>query len=318
MKKLVLLPFIIILSVTIHAQDKIISINHDTIQCLILSINNDRILYELKNKDGSVIGKFLPLSQVSEYSRAQLLEKKTKLLNVETAKFKYIPEYNFQLGLNIGHSKMPWYFDNYNSSSAMPDYYNKLKTGFHLNANAYYMFKSFFGFGLEYSFLQTKSSGYSLKGYSSSIYITEYEKICQYINYLGASVLFQQHLDVNRKFILSESLSAGFLFIHLENQTTSPYITYSDYKDYRNNSLLTGNKFSGKFGLTAEYKILKNLAIGLGCDFIWGTLKKASFDSRGTNNYNYSINKQELANSIKLSRFDYSFVFHYYFNPTIK
>lgn len=74
MNKIALLPIFLILFFSAKAQDRIISINHDTIRCSIVSISNERIMYELKNKDGSRTGKFMNLSQVAEYTRSPQLE----------------------------------------------------------------------------------------------------------------------------------------------------------------------------------------------------------------------------------------------------
>jgi hypothetical protein len=313
MKKFALLPCFLLLFFSTKAQDKIIGINHDTIHCTILSVSNVSILYELKNNDGSVTGKVMPLSEVAEYSRFPQPEKNSKMSEQETPKPAQIRENLFYLGLNIGGSTMPWYFDNFQSSLAMPDYYNKVKTGFHINANAHYMINRFMGFGAEYSFFKSSTSGSEQIEYNSSIFLTESETCRQFINYVGASVLFQQHPDTKRKFILSESFSAGFLFLRLENQITLPYVSQSGYNDNSSNSLLTGNCFSGKLGLTAEYKLYKAVSVGLGGNFIMGLLKKASYETKGTNGYNSSSSNQELFNPMKLSRIDCSLVLRYRF-----
>jgi len=304
MNKFSLLTFFLVLFFNANAQDRIISTTNDTIHCTIVSISNERIMYELKDIDGSVNGKSISLSQVAKYSRFH---------QPETQRPEYSPENPWCLSLNVGPSTMPWYFDNIQSSFATPDYYNKLKTGFHINASAHYMIKSYLGMGVEYSFLKTSTSGSMQIEYSPSIYLSESEKYRQYINYLGASVLFQQHLDARRKFILSETLSAGVLFLSLENQITYPNFSQSSYVDISNNTLLTGNTISGKLGLAAEYKLFKDVSVGLSGDFLWCTLKKASLESKGSNDYNYSEDSQELTEPIKLSRIDYSFVLRYYF-----
>jgi len=313
MNKFTLLPFFLLLFFNAKAQDKIISINHDTIQCKILSISNERIFYELKSNDGSVSGKYIPLSQVAEFLRSPKALKKSEVHELKSPKPEYVPENRLRLGLDAGGSTMPWYLDSFQSSSAFPDFYSKLKTGFHINASAHYMIKSFLGLGAEYSFFKTSTSGSTPIEYSSSVFLMESEECRQYINYLGASVLFQQHLGVQQKFILGESLSAGVLFFRMEDQSTYPYSSQSGYSDISNNMLLTGNSFSGKFGLTAGYRLFKSVSAGLGGDFIWGSLKKASYESKGSNNYSYSGDKEKLSNALKLSRIDYSFVLRYYF-----
>ena len=313
MNKFALLPVFLILFFSTKAQDRIISINHDTTHCTILSINNERIMYELKNKDGSVTGKFMNLSQVAEYTRSPQLENNLKPRRLKTPKKPVsVPENVWCLGLSIGRSTIPWYFDDLESGE-MPDYYNKLKTGFHINTSAHYMVNGFLGVGAEYSFFNTSISSSMPSSYSQSIFIMVSEKNRQYINYVGPSVLFQQHLGVRRKFIVTESLSAGALFFRMENQSTHPNVDYSGYTDITNNTLLTGNSLAAKFGLTAEYRLFRNVSVGLGGDFIWCSLKKASFESKGPNNNSSSEENQELPNALNLSRIDYSLILRYQF-----
>lgn len=313
MNKFTLLPIFLLLFFSAKAQDRIISISHDTIHCTILSINNESIRYELKNKDGSAVGKFMNLSQVAEYTRYPQLENNSKPRKLKTSETANVSENLWCLGLNIGGSTMPWYFDNTQSSDAMPDYYNKLKTGFHINTSAHYMITGFLGVGAEYSFFKTSISGSMPSQYSTSMFLMASEKYHQYINYLGPSVLLVQHLDMRRKFILSESFSVGAMFMRLENQNTYPNVDSSGYSDVTNNSLFTGNSLSAKLGLIAEYRLYRNVSVGLGGDFIWCSLKKAKFESRGSNDNNSSTQNQELANALNLSRIDYSFVLRYHF-----
>ena len=313
MKKVILFSFLLLLFIGANAQDKIINTNNDTINCKIISISSERILYELRNTDGSVKGMFIPLSQVAEYLRSNQSKKDSKIPKPESPKSKYTKENPFCLSLNLGRSNIPWYFDNIESPSTMPDYYNKLKTGFHIRATGHYMINNLLGVGVEYSYLKTSTSGSMQFEPSESIYFMDFEKYRQYINYIGASVLLQQHLDAQRKFILSESLSAGVLFLRLEYLNSYPDISQSGYSEISQNTLLTGNSFSMKLGLSTEYRLYKSISIGLSGDFIWGSLKKASFESKGSNNYSSSSEDQKLSHAMKLSRFDYSFFSRYYF-----
>ena len=313
MNKFALLSFFLFLFFSTKAQDRIISINHDTIQCTILSINNESIRYELKNRDGSVTGKFMNLSQVAEYTRSAQPGNNRKPLKQKISKPVSVREKEWYLGLNIGGSTMPWYFDNVQSSAAVPDYYNKLTSGFHINTSAHYMINGSLGVGAEYSFFNTSSSGSMQTQYNQSTFLMIAEKYRQYINYLGPSVLLVQHLGVQRKFTLSESLSGGLLFIRMEDQGTYPTVDNSGYTDVTNNSLMTGNSLSAKFGLTAEYRLNRNVSVGLGGDYIWCLLKKASFESRGQNNTSSTTKNQELPDAMNLSRIDYSLVLRYHF-----
>ncbi|MBP1675816.1 MAG: hypothetical protein H6Q20_375 [Bacteroidetes bacterium] len=313
MNKFVLLPIFLFLFFNAKAQDRIISINHDTIYCSITSINNERILYEIKNKNGSVTGKFMNLSQVAEYTRSPQVKPNSEACKIKTSKHVDVPENLWRLGLNIGRSTMPWYFDNFEPMSAMQDYYDKLKTGFHVNASAHYMINSSIGVGAEYSFFNTNFSDDIPTEYSTSIFYMVSEKYNEYIHYVGPSALFVQYLDIRRKFILTESLSAGALFIRLEEQSTYPNLYSSGYTDVTSNSLLTGNTLSAKLGLNAEYKLLPHVSVGVGGSFIWASLKKANIESRASNNSSSSAYNQELTNAFNLSRIDYSLVLRYQF-----
>jgi hypothetical protein len=313
MNKFALLSVFLILLISAKAQDRIISMNHDTIHCTILSINKKHIKYELKDKDGLVTLNSINIQQVSEYTRSHRTENDWKQHNLKTSNPDNVPESLWNVGLNVGGSTMPWYFDNIQSTAAMPDYYNKLKTGFHINTSAYYMINGYLGVGAEYSFFDTSFSGSEPSQYSTTIFLMVSEKYRQYINYVGPSVFLQQHIGIHKKFILSESLSAGVLFIRLEGESTFPNIDNTGYSDFTNNSLLTGNSLSAKFGLNASYRIYRNVSVGLGGNYIWASLKKASFESRGTNNESSSTENQELPKPMNLSRIDYSFVLRYQF-----
>ena len=300
------------LSLSTKAQDKIISIHQDTIHCKIVSINNECIVFELKNKDGSVTGKIMNLSQVAEYSRSSQPVHDSKSSERKLLRSVNVPDNFWCFGLSGGGSTMPWYFDNLQVSN-MPDYYAKLKTGFHINASAHYMMDGFWGLGAEYSFFNKSFSGSMPVQYSQSLYIVTQEKYRQYINYVGPSVLFVQQLGLRRKFMLSESFSAGALFVRLENQATYQNVDNSGYTDVANNSLFTGNTFSAKFGLNAEYRVDSKVSVGLGGSYVWALLKKASFESRGSNNHSSSSENEELSPAMDLSRIDYSIVLRYKF-----
>jgi len=310
MNRFALLPIFLLLVCTTKAQDRIISTNHDTILCKIVSINNEHIRYELTNKDGSVTGKFMNLSQVMEYTRSVRQEKNSKPGKPKLSKPVSTSENKWRLGLSIGGSTMPRYFDN--ASDAISDSYKKLKNGFHINAGAHYMLNNSWGIGAEYSFFNSSFSGDMQTQYSPTEFITISEKTRQYINYLGPSVLLVQDLDARRKFTLNESLSVGALFIRLEDQNTFPNVDNSGYTDVTNNSLLTGISLASKLGISAEYRLCRKVSVGIGGDFIWCSLKKANYEEKGPNNSS-SVNNQELTNAMHLSRIDYSIVLRYHF-----
>jgi len=56
----------------VSGQDKIITIQNDTIHCRIISVSSTRIQYEQK-MDGYMAGKFIPTEQVLTYLRTSPL-----------------------------------------------------------------------------------------------------------------------------------------------------------------------------------------------------------------------------------------------------
>lgn len=301
---------ILFLSLSSNAQDKIINIHHDTIHCKIVSINNERIVYEQKNKDGSISGKMMNLSQVAEYIRSSQPANNSGLSGTRISALRNVPKDFWCFSLSSGGSTMPWYFDNLQVST-LPDEYTRLKTGFHINTSAHYMMHGFWGVGAEYSFFNKSFSATMPILYSNFLYLVANETYRQYINYFGPSVLFVQQLGAQRKFMLCESLSAGALFMRLENQAGFQNVDNSGYRDNTNNSLFTGNTLAAKLGLNAEYRVDNRVSVGLGCHFIWALLKKASFESRGPNNQSSSSVDQELSKPMDLSRVDYSIILRY-------
>lgn len=208
---------------------------------------------------------------------------------------------------------MPWFPDSFTLSAAMPDYYDRLKTGFHLNGAFHFMFRKFFGVGAEYSFFMTDVNGSLLNEYNPSFFLTGSESVRIFTNYPAVSLLFRQNLDGQGKFSLNESLSAGVLFFRLENQVTYPYATESGYRDATNNMLFTGDSFCSKLGISAEYNPVRSISLGLGGDFMFSSLKKAAYEARGMDGYSYTGKKEELPNAMKLSRFDVFLVVRFYF-----
>lgn len=303
MNKLTLLAFFLLLFINAQAQDKIISNNQDTILCKIISIDSEHIFYEQKNNDGSI-----PLSQVPEYLKLYHPETNSNTDKPEKIKRLFSPENRFCLGFGAGYSAMPWYVGYFQIVPKLPDYYDRLKTGLHINAGAHYMITGLWGMGAEYSFFKTDAGGTVPIEYPSSVFLIQSEKCRQFINYLGASVLFRQHPDARQKFTVSESISAGILFLRFEDQSTYPEVSYEGYTDFTDNLLVTGNTFSGKFGLAAGYRLYGPVSVGLSSDFIWCTLKNGSFESRGSDDHRYTSGKVKLPEALKLSRIDYSFV----------
>lgn len=312
MNRFVVLTLFLFQIFSLKAQDKIITTTHDTILCRIVSMDNERILYEVKDKKGLINGKFINLSQVETYMRSSPTMKNSNQQPQRRTRPVSVPEHVWNLRLNIGKSNMPWYWDNAQSVNTTQDYYKRLKTGYHINTSAIRMITNNAGIGLDYSFMSSSFNGNVQSQYETSSYVTSSEKFNQYVHFLGPSFLFQQHIDAKRKFTVSESVSAGAHFLRIEDQNTYPIVNQSGYTENKVNTLLTALSMAAKVGITTEYRVSENVSVGLGGGFTFGSFTKANLEMRELNN-SISLKNQKLSNAINMSRIDYSFVVRYLF-----
>jgi len=307
MKQITLLSVFLLLLFNINAQDKIITTDKDTIHCRILSVNINDILYEIKQKDGSISGKKIKMSLVSEYSvmkKNQSKSDKPKTSKNETTKWN--------IGFNAGKSYKPWLFDNMNGSQF--ENYEQLKSGINLNTQIHGMMNDNFGLGIDYN-LTTSHSSQTLMGELSTPYnfISYTDVNRQYSNYLGPSVIFQQNPDSKSLFKIRETISTGVLNYRMESETTTPGMINDEYSEITTNSLLTGYSFGAKIGLSIDSKLNKDFSLGLGGSFMWSLLNRISYETRSYNSHTVAKN-QKLSNPFNLLEINYGIVLRYQFN----
>ena len=311
MKKLSLF-FVLLLSVSIlKAQDKIITLEGDTINCNILSVGGGRISYEQKKTDGSIAGKSIAAEQVAEYIRTpQPTMSSTGISQVRTS----TPKHSWLIGISSGISHLPWMLDNIESYE-IPEYYKDAKTGFHINVGTHYMISSFFGAGVEYSFFKSSYDEISQTVIDPHYptYTNYSEKFRQYMNYVGVSGIFQQHLGKGRKIRISETLSGGGIFYRAEEQAATLVPLYSEYSTITANQLTTGFTWAGKLGLSVEYNILPYLSVGLGGDLFLTWLNEIDVKAKMSNGEIGSMKGVKLEKSMNLSRIDGSLSLRFHF-----
>lgn len=305
MNRLVALSLFLMVLTGLKAQDGIITTNKDTILCRIVSIDNGRILYEVKEKNGSVTSTFIDATRVASFTRSVTSIKSNKSIPSEPSQNS---GWNFQM--TAGLASLPWYLDNAPSATTDQAFYKSIKTGYQVGITAINESSESAGIGLEYSFFTSGFRGNVLSSTSSNFYAYISEHFNQYIHFLGPSIQFKQFFDRQKRITLCETFSGGALLYRLEDQTSYPNITPSGYTDYTVNTLMTTSTLAAKAGLTATYRLNHNLSIGLGSSFTYGTFKNANLTIRDPEN-STKYNNQELSKSFNLSRIDYSFVVRY-------
>ena len=104
MKKIIVSILIFLPLQIISGQDKIITVQQDTIHCRIISVSPAHIEYIQKTEDGNAVGKFIPAEQVSEYLRSPQSTEIT-LYEPERQKSKPVLTHYFGLNFTFGMSR---------------------------------------------------------------------------------------------------------------------------------------------------------------------------------------------------------------------
>lgn len=326
MRKLLLIWLFAISLTTVSAQDKIITIRMDTIECLILSVNAERIIYEQKTDGGLITGKSISISDVLQYFRSEQPESKGEVYCQKHERRQPELRYLFSLQCGAAHTFTDFsdfknmIVNNRNTAQKADDYIKKLKNGYHVSSEFHYLLTTFLGLGAGYSFFYSESEGKFFTSWSvmnipifSTVEIDE--KI--YTHFAGISALFQQSLGRNKTIRITETISPGVVFFRdeargMEIQNFGGLYQPSgqappQYYDY-SNSRTKSSAFGIKGGLSAEYCITPNLSAGLNGNFMWSKLYKLS-----AKNSEFDIEGQKLEKAINISRIDYGITVRYNF-----
>lgn len=326
MEKLLLILLFFMSFAVAKAQDKIITVRKDTIECRIISVGGERINYEQKTSESHVVGKSIAISDVHQYFRAG---KPGALDSFDRQKItRQKPERRYLFTIQGGLARSFTDFDSFKnmmtgagvSESETDNYTGKLKNGYHINAGFHYLMTSFLGVGADYSLFYSASEGnFLINGYGGMnipMYVNMElnEKI--YTHFIGPSVLFQQFADRKRKIKITETLSPGIIMFRNEKRGNEYQIFWDNYdydgeppQYYNNaNAVTKSTAFGAKAGLSLEYCISPQLSAGVAGNFIWAKLQKVSF--KGFNN---DMEDQKLEKALNVSHVDYGFIIRYNF-----
>lgn len=327
MRKLLLIFLFFVSWTAAKAQDKIITIKHDTIECRIVAVSADRISYEQKNSDSQIVGRSIPSSEVSEYLRNS---GPYSFGGINYGKARRLPPEHpslFSLQGGMAHSLTDYSsLKNYmiaggNSASATDDYISKLQNGYYINSSLHFLLTSFFGLGIDYNLFYAAAKGdYLAQGYGT-VNVPFYTKLDMdekiYTHFAGFSVLFQEFPDLKRKIKISQTITPGFVVVRNESRSSQfqPYLGSQTYYNgqtpqyYDNaNSVSFGDTFGAKASLSVDYAITPQLSAGLAGDFMWAELHKISYKTATSETID-----QKLEKPSKLSHIDYGFIVRYNF-----
>lgn len=329
MKNLLLIILFLVFGAAANAQDKIITIKHDTIVCRIVSVNAERISYEQKTSDQQFVGKSIPMSEVLHYLRSGETDRFERMVPEKAKRERPVHRWLFSLQGGLAHSFTD--YDDYkkyllstgNPASGADDYIGKIKSGTHINASLHYLLSSYIGLGVDYNLFHSAAKGEFLAPGYGDINVPLYTRMVLdeklYIHFAGPSVLFQQFPDARKKIRISQTLSPGMVMFRGESRNIQllPFGGKSAGSDYPNsstsyygkaNSLITGSTFGAKGSLSIHYSFTPQLSAGLAGNFMWGNLHKIS-----TKNATAEFEDQELGDPTNISHIDYGLIIRYNF-----
>jgi len=309
MKKLMISLFIFLPLQIVSGQDKIITIQNDTIHCRVLYVTPARIQYEQKAENGFMIGKFIPTEQVLEYYQNPQPAEINPYNRPNRQALK--PSRRWMVGLQSGASfliktsESEYNLINRGMSQLQDEgFYKQLKRRWHLHADIYYLPYDYFGWGAKYSFL-TSSAQKDVVMKSNDNYLPSYlcvgMKERQYIHYAGPSVIFRQWLGKSHQLLLTEPLSIGY--VHYRDELRMDAIFSSD------NGLVEGNTWGATCGISLDYFPLPYLSIGVNAGAMYSRLSKLKMSDK----HSTTTGKLDRHYYQSLSRIDCSLGIRFHF-----
>ena len=307
MKKFIVLLFMFTPLQIVCGQDRIITIQQDTISCRIVSFSSAYIQYE-QNVDGNIVGKFIPNEQVLEYLRSS--QQVETLLSGQ--KFKTLKSgRRWVIGVYPGRGSMLASTTNDEKEminmgipkSQAQDYCKQNRHGWSISGDIHYFFTGFFGLGAKYSLFASMAQGdFTIKfdDYFPQYLCMEFKEK-QYIHYAGPSVMFRQWLDKNRRLQLTETVSAGF--VHYRDELRMGYV------EGLINGLTESNTWGTNAGLSLGYYPVSWLSVGVNAGFMYAFLTKVDIS---TKEFKETV-KLEKNDYEYLTRLDYSFSIRFHF-----
>lgn len=294
MKRYLLIAFILAGVVTgASGQDRIITLNNDTIECRINRVTRSDIHFDV-NTNGVTTSGTIPLSGILSYSINPSATGKRKANPVVNSSFPRLrvalsggAGYLFSSSEKAEESMVEWGL----TPASAEAYYKDLRTGFYGSGEIAWMFTPQLGAGLRYKFFDTSAD---TEGFFDPLdgmylfYATYSERI--YVNFVGASVLYSEPVGVGGKLRVSCSLSAGLALYRNEAEM------------FQGNFLATGNSFGMDGAVGLEYHLTPAVAVGAELSSFFSQLKKFEItDGSTTETIEFEVDEIENLSRVELS-----------------
>jgi len=290
-----------------QAQDKIVTTSGDTIECRIVSVSGDFIVYEQFASDKGFVGNRLPVEQMSAYIKGKDSNDKA-----EQKKSIPRPAQRWQLGIQGGAGYLlastkgmeKSLIDAGADEKLAKDFSKELKWGYHYGADIHYMYNKQRGVGIKYSGFYTSASNYMIFDTHDggvTYWCANMEKR-YYINFIGFSFRTQQYFTRSDKFRIG--FDAAFGYAHYRDE--------EEYDNYmQNNYLLKSNSFGWNMEFSIEYSPLTWVSIGAHISYFGSWFWKGTLTD-GYNSATVKFKDVQMDN-INASRLDLSIGIKFYF-----
>lgn len=253
MKNLYLFLSILFICPFGFSQDLIVTTSNDSINCKITKVKREQLYFVFKNND-KVQSTLIPLKNVASY--------KYDFYEESSISKDEIPGFNknsgFRIAINGGYSYDPG--KDYDSgSSELNDYFDKLRSGFHIEGNAIYFFDQYFGLGIRYSYFNAKNELIGAFEYNSVVYRDDIS-----VNFIGP--------QFSLRFLNKSQKNAFFL------NSSIGYLSYKNEQDYSNPVEITGNALGFVSEVGYDIGIAENWSLGFQIGITAGRVKKVTID----------------------------------------
>jgi len=255
--------FLLGLEVNSYSQDLIVPHIGDSLKCKITKETEDKIYFTTK-----VYGEwrkvFLPKSQIKSVTKSYF--KKPEILPEKVYETKYS---KFRISADFGISRTLGKID-----PLFPDvlkrHLNELKTGNIFCLSTTFFPIKFFGLGFDASrhFSRNEVTGlsYKIPGQTTVRYSNLTEEIA--VNYFGPSICIRAY-SKNHKTQFNTYYSMGVL-------------NYKNYFYFGNTATITGRSLGIVIGESVDFKIDRNILLGIGAKITLGALTKARITTAGS------------------------------------
>lgn len=289
--KAILTITFISVAICVKAQDRIITLQNDTINCKISKVNSSNIFFTIITGNVLTKGKIERERVLSYYSGNTAVENDLGFSIPEPSRWR--------LGLSGGFNYLTASSSKAETAliqqgikkSDAESYYKNLKPGISGGADLHYMVTKMYGIGLIYKFYQNNSeieSFFDPQDGANLIFGQMNEKI--YVNYAGLSFYSEQFMKANPRLKLSSYYSMGMAFYRNEAiVVNSPF-------------LLTGKSFATNLDLGLEYFVFPRISAGINVSYFLSSLKKITLNDGNST----TVQELEKENYENISRLDLS------------